>query len=65
MIWNRKVDASAREVIVELINCLIDELRVVRGSMLRQAQHECSGFTARTQRFFEKVSLLFSSEIAR
>ena len=32
MIWNRKVDASAREVIVELINCLIDELRVVRGS---------------------------------
>ncbi len=31
MIWKRKVSASAREVVVELGNCLIDELKVVRG----------------------------------
>ncbi len=30
MSLNRKIDASAREVVVELGNCLIDELRGVR-----------------------------------
>ena len=33
MNWNRKVDASAREAVVELGNCLIDELKVVWDSM--------------------------------
>ncbi len=32
MNWKRIVDASAMEVVVELGNCLIDELKVVWGS---------------------------------
>ncbi len=32
MNWNKKVGASARRMVVELGNCLIDELRGVRSS---------------------------------